>query len=273
MERPLLTLELARRIEMAEAQAAIEGAQALRRLRPDSGATVERIAGGAAVFCGVNSPITQAVGIGLAGAVSEEEMKLLEEFYFSRGDAVRVELCPLADPSVMELFGKRGYRVTEFSNVLVRPLAPGERRHAPSDGIAIARIQPQEAGLWTRTVAQGFSEQFPVTPELLEVLEVFAQSAGGECYLARVNGEVAGGATLGLRNGVGGLFGASTLPEFRNRGVQTALLRARLDRAAEAGCDIAASIAQPGSISHRNIERQGFYALYTRAKFERAIGT
>lgn len=256
---------------MAEAQAAVECALALQRLRPEAGAAIEQIAGGVAVFCGVNSPITQAVGIGLAGAVSEDEIERLEEFYTRHGDFARVELCPLAHPSVTELFGNRGYRVTEFSNVMVRAIAPGDRWQAPSDGIAIERVQPEEAGLWTQTVAQGFAEQFPVTPELLEVLEMFAHSAGAECYLARVNGEVAGGASLGLRNEVGGLFGASTLPKFRNRGVQTALLHARLNRAVVSGCEIAMSIAQPGSASHRNIERQGFRVLYTRVKFEKSI--
>ncbi len=271
MEQLLLNLELARRIEMAEAQAAIEGVQALRRLRPEAGAAVEHIAGGAAVFCGVNSPITQAVGIGLGGAVSEEEIELLEQFYFSRGDSVRVELCPLAHPSVLELFGKRGYRATEFSNVMVRRIESGDRWQKTSDSITVERIRPEEAELWTRTVAQGFAEEFPVTPELLEVLEVFAHARGAECYLARVNGEVAGGASLALRNGIAGLFGASTLPPFRNCGIQTALLHARLNRATTEGYEIAASIAQPGSVSHRNIERQGFRVLYTRTKFEKAI--
>jgi hypothetical protein len=45
MTAPLLTLELARRIELAEALAAVEGAETLGRLRPGSGAAVERIAG------------------------------------------------------------------------------------------------------------------------------------------------------------------------------------------------------------------------------------
>jgi len=80
---------------------------------------------------------------------------------------------------------------------------------------------------------------------------------------------VAGGATLALRGTVAGLFGASTLPDFRKHGVQTALLQARLRRAAEAGCEMAVSLAQPGSVSQRNIMRQGFRVLYTRVKFER----
>ena len=77
MTAPLLNLELARRIELAEALAAVEGAETLRRFRPGSGAAIERVAGGFAVYCGANSPITQAVGMGLDGAVGEEGRVLL----------------------------------------------------------------------------------------------------------------------------------------------------------------------------------------------------
>jgi ribosomal protein S18 acetylase RimI-like enzyme len=101
-------------------------------------------------------------------------------------------------------------------------------------------------------------------------MKMFALGSNVECYLARVDGAVAGGATLALREGVAGLFGASTLPAFRNRGLQTALLRQRLARAMAEKCDLAVCIAQPGSISQRNVVRQGFSALYTRVKFERA---
>ena len=61
------------------------------------------------------------------------------------------------------------------------------------------------------------------------------------------------------------------LPEFGKRGVQTARLRARLRRAAEAGCEIAMSLAQPGSHSQRNITKLDFRTLYTRVKFERDV--
>ena len=100
-------------------------------------------------------------------------------------------------------------------------------------------------------------------------MKMFAMGKTTECYLARIDGRVVGGATLAVRGGIAGLFGASTLPEFRKRGVQTALLHARLRRAAEAGCEWAMSLAQPGSHSQRNITRLGFQTLYTRVKFER----
>jgi GNAT superfamily N-acetyltransferase len=272
MATPLLNLELARRIELAEAHAAVGGAETMRRLRPESGAAVEQIAGGFAIYCGANSPPTQAVGMGLGGPVSEEEFEQLENFYRSRSEPVRVETCPLADASLIGHFGKRGYRVTEFSNVMALPLDDGhdaENREGRTPDVAIEKVGHGQIDLWTLTVSQGFAEKGPVVPEIVEVMKLFALSPGVECYLARVDGKVAGGATLAIRDGVAGLFGASTLPAFRKRGVQTALLHARLKRAAEAGCDLAVCLAQPGSTSQRNIVRQGFTVLYTRVKFER----
>jgi hypothetical protein len=272
MKAPLLSIELARRIELAEAQAAVDGAETMNRLRPGSGAAVERIAGGYAVYCGANSPTTQAVGMGLDGHVSEEEFDQLEEFYRSRGEPVRVETCPLADHFFIAHFGKRGYRVTEFSNVMALPLDVEDAPRSwpePSSGVSIERVGPEQIDLWTLTVAQGFAENFPVMAGILDIMKMFGLSPNTELYLARVDGKVAGGGTLAIRDGVAGLFGASTLVAFRNRGVQTTLLHARLARAVEKGCDLAVSLAQPGSTSQRNISRQGFATLYTRAKFEK----
>ena len=58
--------------------------------------------------------------------------------------------------------------------------------------------------------------------------------------------------------------GAGTLPRFRRRGVQTALLRARLMDAAAAGCRIGVVLTQPGSKSQQNVQREGFALLYAR---------
>jgi GNAT superfamily N-acetyltransferase len=60
-------------------------------------------------------------------------------------------------------------------------------------------------------------------------------------------------------------------PAFRRRGVQSALLAARVADATAAGCDLAAVTAQPGSPSHRNVQRRGFDLLYTRAVLIRRL--
>lgn len=269
-----LTLELARRIEMTEAQAAMEAADLLDREKPGSAAAVERIAGGAAVYCGPNSPVTQAVGLGLDGAVTDDDVDRLENFYRTRAEAVRVESCPLAHPSLIEQFRKRSYYVTEFSNVFAAPLQePGRlifREELPA-GASIEKVSAEQLDLWTLTVAEGFAEHFPVTKEILNVMKLFGQGPHTECYLALVHGKPAAGATLAMRDGVAGLFGASTLSAYRNRGLQTALLQVRLERARAAGCDLAVSLALPGSASERNIARHGLQTLYTRVKFERDL--
>jgi GNAT superfamily N-acetyltransferase len=264
-----LTLELARELELAEAEAAVSCADLTMSMQPCVAAAVERIAGGYAVYCGAGNPVTQAVGLGLPAPVTAEEFDQLEAFYFSRNEPVRVETCPLADPTLFEQYKERKYYVSEFSNVMLRKVESDAGANKPHN-IELRLANLHELDLWVMTVAQGFAENYPVTQEILSVMKMFAMAKNTECYLARIDGRVAGGATLAIRGRIAGLFGASTLPDYRKRGVQTALLNLRLHRAAEAGCELAMSLAQPGSISQRNITRLGFQTLYTRVKFERA---
>jgi ribosomal protein S18 acetylase RimI-like enzyme len=126
---------------------------------------------------------------------------------------------------------------------------------------------------WIDLVVQGFAypDGSPQSGETFEdetlkkVFQDFAASAGFTRYLARVHGADAGGAGLRLSHGIAQFCGASTLPAFRRRGVQTALLRRRLRDAADAGCDVAIVTTQPGSKSNHNAQRQGFALLYARA--------
>lgn len=260
-------LNLARRLESAEAAAGAAATHALARIHPHSGAAVESIGGGRAMFAGKTSPITQAFCIGLYGPVSDAEMDCLEDFFHSRGAAVNIEHSPHADLSVAGHYAKRGYHPIEFSNTLFRPL---DARELPPDTTGSLEIRPitsAEADLWTRTVCHGFAEQIPVTTELLETVSCFVHSPLATCFLAFVQGAPAGGAALGTHEGVAIVNGASTLPQYRKRGIQTALLRTRLVCAAEKGCDLAMTNTGPGTVSQRNVERQGFRVAYSRTKF------
>ena len=262
-------LDLVRRLEASEAAAAKECAQFLARKNPSSGAESINIMGGMAAFTGIGSPVTQAVGLGLHGAVSNSEMNELEDFYATRASEVNIEVCPMADSSLYEQLGTRAYRVIELSNVLYRSIEAPARPTLLPPGVEIRRAAASEARFWAETVSRGFAEHFPVTEELIEIMEMFSQRPSDRTYLAYAGGKIAGGAALCTHNNVAGFFGASTLPEFRRRGIQTALLETRLADAAGSGCDIAVSIAQLNSASHRNIERQGFRVAYTRSKFMR----
>lgn len=266
-----MDMELARRVEMAEAVAMRACAEAALRLRPDQPIAIGNFAGGIAAFAGKDSPITQAIGVGLDGPVADADLDSLEEFFRSRGAAVALEICPLVDLSLYQTLAKRGYQLAEVSNVHIRDLKSSDDAESKgkSPDVVTRAAVAREADLWTLTVAQGFAEHYPVTQSILDVMSGFFHRESACNFLAFINGDVAGGGAVAAHEGVGGLFGASTLPAFRRRGVQTALLAARLAWAREQQCDIAVSITQPGSISQRNIERYDFRVAYTRTKMVR----
>src|SRR5436190_9540153 len=104
---------LARRLEAAEAANS-------RGCAGQPGAALLEIGGGCAIFGGAGSPLTQAVGIGLNGPVSVAAVREIETFFHSRGAPVSIDLCPLADPSLLETLAARGCRPSQFNNVLVK---------------------------------------------------------------------------------------------------------------------------------------------------------
>jgi GNAT superfamily N-acetyltransferase len=259
-------MQLARRLELAgHTMAGTEDAGAPAQ----NGKDRILVGGGIAVFAGINSPATQAEGLGLHGPVSEEEFERLEEFFRSRGSAVFIEVCPMADAWFIEALGKRGYRVVEFSNVLIREIQPGEAYAGAPAGITVRKPKPAEERLFAETMARGFVDYFEPTEEFIASMRSFFSGSAVHPYLVFVEGKAAGGGTLTLRNGVAGLLGSSTLPEFRQQGIQSALIRVRLEDARAAGCNLAMSMTLPASGSQRNLERQGFRVVYTRAKFVR----
>jgi len=244
---------LARRVEAAEAANA----------RGTCGPGVEtlNVAGGCAVFAGAGSPLTQAVGLGLAGPVSLAEVEALEDFFRCRGSGVSVDLCPLADPGFLDLLAHRGYAPTEFNNVLVKRLAAAEP--VPSPRVRLAA--PEEGELWARTVGRAFFETAMLSDREMDVGRAIVATPGVLCYLAFAeNGEAAAGAAMACHGGVATLFADGAIPAFRRAGLHRELIAARVDAAAAVGCDVAAAATLPGSASQRNYERLGFQVVYTK---------
>jgi GNAT superfamily N-acetyltransferase len=264
-------LELARRLEAADAWFKAAYAEAQAALCPEVGAAVEAVGGGYAVYAGAGSPLNRAVGLGMSGPVSTDELQRAEAFFHSRGAAAWVDLCPLADPSLLAWLDDRGYRLAEFKNVWARPLRRGESFPLPPPGVQVRVAGPEEAELWIRTVSRGFAGREELRPEDLEIATPNFYMSGGTCFLAWVDGEPAGGGAMATCQGLAAFFSASTRPALRGRGVQTALLHARLAAAAAAGCDLATVQTAPGNASGRNVERCGFRLAYTKVALVREV--
>jgi ribosomal protein S18 acetylase RimI-like enzyme len=262
--------ELSRRLELAEAETSAECARQAFTERPGLGACIETIGGGRAIFLGVGSPLTQSIGVGMSGEVTADDFSRLEDFYFSRGVSVNAETSPFAHPTLFDHFARSGYRASEHSSTLVRRIETSVWPLPPAK-LTISEVPPDHNETWVQTVSQGFADSFPVTDELTDLMRLFALNPNAKKYLAFVDGTPAGAGAISFHDRIAGLFGASTLPEFRRRGIQRELILARLEAAFRAGCEFALSFALPGSSSEKNILRYGFRVAYTRTKFTREL--
>jgi len=261
----LVDLALARRLELAHAWRGVEYARAQGTLHPDVPVRIEPVGGGYAIYAGYGSPLNRAAGLGLHGPVVKTDLQSIEQFYASCGAPPRVDLCPLADPSLLPMLELGGYRLEKFHSVLVRALSEDVVPVPLPAEIRISKAGPTEAELWITTVAQGFGDQESPAQETLDLLAPNFYSTNGTCFFAWMNGQPAGGGAIYIHEGVAEVGSTSTRPAFRRRGVQTALLQAQLVAAREQGCDLALTITTPGSDSQRNMERAGFRLAYTKA--------
>ncbi|MFD5176187.1 GNAT family N-acetyltransferase [Nocardia sp. NPDC058379] len=212
------------------------------------------------------------VGVGFGGVPSVGEWAEIEAAYAAVGVPVQVELAQLGDPWIGAELTGRGYRLVSFENVLGTEL--GGRRWVGSADVEVRRDEGDGLEQWLDVVVDGFAhpddegvpshEEFP-REALAAVMRDMAATGDTRRYLAYRDGVPAGGASMRTDGGVAALAGAAALPAHRRRGVQTALLSARLTEAAAAGCDLAVITTQPGSKSQQNAQGRGFSLLYTRA--------
>jgi GNAT superfamily N-acetyltransferase len=256
---------LARRLESCEEMPQVLYARIFKETRPEIGAAEEEICGGHMVFAGLGSPIGRATGAGLDRPFTGEDVDLIEHFYRERKAPSQVDLTPLHGPHVFEMFKERGYSIAELNNVLYRKLGPAEDFPPPPDHCEIRRSPAEEAEAAGSIVESAF---FPDgAPEAFRgLLTPLYQMGNALPFVATIDGKpVACGTGLIIpEHRVFALCGAGTLSAYRGRGLQTALLRARIKAAVEAGCEYAVVVTQGGTVSQRNAERLGLRVAYSK---------
>jgi GNAT superfamily N-acetyltransferase len=262
----------ARRLEACEEMPQVLYARVFQKTRPEIGAAEEQICGGHMVFAGLGSPIGRATGVGLNQPFTSQELDQIEQFYRERGAPSQVDLTPLHDPPVFELAKDRGYAIAELNNVLYRKLDDLHEPSLPSTNFEIRRSPADEADLTGAIVENAF---FPDgAPEAFRgLIAPLYQMENALAFVATVDGTpVACGTGIVVHeHRVDALCGAGTLAAYRGRGLQTALLQARMSAALQAGCEYAVVITQGGSASQRNVERLGFRVAYSKVTVIRKL--
>lgn len=259
----------ARLLEGAEGLACARFVEARQRIAPARGACWKPLAGGRAMFDGPESPLTQTFGLGLNAVPTSEEWNELEQFYADRASPVFHEISPLAPMDFLASLPDRGYRPVEWTSVMYRVLGvPYADARPVNPAISVRRSDPSESAAWAALGAAGWNADPATDAFLRDFGAVAAATDGNVPMLALLDGQPMATGSLFIADEVAILAGASTIPSARGRGAQSALLAARLQFAADAGCQLAMMCAQPGTPSQRNAQRNGFHIAYTRTKWQ-----
>lgn len=153
------------------------------------------------------------------------------------------------EPDYQEHFW--GQRIAEH-----RPIPPA------SDEPRIVLARDDQRDIFARVLNVGYD-----LPEDAIRGHVFASTIGHANwthYLVMFEGMPGAASVLYVTGGVAQLFVTTTMPDFRGRGAQTALIRRRLADGRAAGCDLATSQTVIDNASPRNMRRHGFERLYDR---------
>ena len=238
------------------------------------------IGGGLAAYSGPGGYANRACAMGLDGPVPAQDVDTVIEFFESRGEEAKVEICPYTDSALVHELGERGFVVKHFVDVLAMPLTPmtvAELATAPPDGIVIEQLDrsdPVQVRAFAEANERGFAvEGEPVSEMVLSLTTKAVGAPTNDSFVARTrSGEIVGVASSESSEGVTVLFGATVVPEWRRRGLQRTLMITRLAQGIRRGSDLACVMTSPGIATQRNALRLGFSMVYTRVALRRPLG-
>ena len=184
-----------------------------------------------------------------------------------------VEVYPgRTSPELLAALGRAGF--TDSGHGYESHILETDRSHGWSvTGVTVRRVTPSEFRHLGQLVRDGFDlgADAALGPFFVDLtvasLEALAGNAAG--FIASVDGEDAGTGVLLLSERVGGCYSGSVLARFRGRGIQHALIAARVQEGLARGRRIFISQTDPESPSGRNLHDVGFRTLYRATWFTR----
>jgi GNAT superfamily N-acetyltransferase len=238
----------------------------------------EAVADGVMAFDELGSFVNRSCGLGVDGPVSGDDLDRLVAFYAKHGDRATIEVSSYADASLLDGLGARGFVLDQLTHMLARELVDGEDlarlAHGAPRGVAIERVDRDDAELvraYVTMVTGGFvADPAAVPASHLRVGTMAVKRAEADAFVARLDGEIVGAGGSESGDGMTALMGATVKASHRRRGIQRALMVARMEQARRRGSRIATVGSAPNGPTERNAARLGFRMVYTRFRLVRS---
>jgi GNAT superfamily N-acetyltransferase len=221
------------------------------------------------VVCAVRPDLDQVynnpvIGLGVLEPASDAVLDRIADVFGSIRHSVALAPCA-QPPDLPDMLRERGYEAGYAWVKFHRPAGPPP---AAKTDLRVERIGAERSADYVAVLAAGFD----LLPEAAAMLEHLPGRPGWGCYLA-YDGEapVAAGAVF-VSGDHAWLGQATTLPEHRRRGGQSALMAVRIGEARAAGAAVV--VTETGETvdgrpanSYHNILRAGFEPAYVRPNF------
>lgn len=170
---------------------------------------------------------------------------------------------PLVSQNTIRALASEGLVLSRVTDIVYAQ--PTAFQNQPVEGLTIEQIG---LGNGFAKFAYVLSLAFDISTNILDKTEHFTRieysDARWRRYLAFIEGKPASLACVYAGEQATSIAVMGTVPQYRNRGCQTALLRRCITDAAEVGSDLIVSQTGSGSTSERNMIRAGFQVAYTK---------
>jgi GNAT superfamily N-acetyltransferase len=217
---------------------------------------------------------SKALGFGLTEPVTGGLLDRVVAFYREQGSqGAVIQIAPsVLPPDWDEICTRHGLQP---DSPWMKLACPVEAFRPGRTDMRVGPVGPDTAREWASVVLRGFG-----MPEegLAEMLVASVDSPAFRPFAVWDGAEMVAAANLFVHGAVGSLNSTATLPSHRNRGAQSALLAARAEEAAKAGCRwLIAEAEEPAEGSKNpsldNMVKAGLRPLYRRQNWIWRPGT
>ena len=269
VDAELMRLELDNQIAAGRAFLAAPG------LSARYGSALATVAGLATATCAAwDHPLfNRVIGAGVIGPLDERGIDQVVGHFDATGRTPCVEVYPgITSPELIAALERAGLRDSGHgyeSHVL----ETGRAIDVAVPDVTVRRVGPAEYVRLGELVRDGFdmSGGGPLGEFFVDLTAASLEALGanGAGFIASAGGEDAGTGELVLTERVAGCYSGSVLPKFRGRGIQKALIAARIREGLARGRRIFISQTDPDSPSGHNLHDVGFRTLYRATWYAR----
>lgn len=232
------------------------------------GTSFDTVAGLACSSCAAwDHPLfNRVIGAGVLAPLDERGLETILAHYGAKDRVPNVEIYAGITPEpVRAMLARAGF--VSSGHGLESHVLETDREIAPrTNAVTVRKAGPDEHAHFGELVRDGFDmrDDARLGPFFVDLTVTSLRTLGdaSAAFIASVDGQDAGTGQLVLSDRVAGCYSGSVLEPFRGRGIQHALIAARVAEGLRLGRRIFISQTDPDSPSGHNLHDVGFRTLY-----------